>query len=283
LHNLLNNLGKKKRALIIKYINKDLLTRDFVKQIIKINGYAIEHLQEYQNDIEIVTLAIINEPRSYEFISSELKDNLKILELSITTTTYPYQFASDRLKADKNLLKQMLNIKYEYTENPLKYTSNELKKDIEMILLSMKYHGSEYTWLPKEFKVNYNIIKAAITCCGYHISDIIKTNPELLTKELCLIASSNWEQTLSVLPENFKDKDIIYEIIKNYPLNMKLVSKEYQNDKKLVLIAIQNDPMAFISINERLKYDPEIYQYVWKKAGDKIKAYIPSKLHSKLL
>ena len=64
---------------------------------------------------------------------------------------------------------------------------------------------------------------------------------------------------------------------------MEFVPDRFKNDKKLVLIAIKNNPMAYKFINDRLKYDKDIYQIAWETGRDKIKPYIPSKLYSKLL
>lgn len=81
------------------YYGKEILTA------LELSGYrALKYLPSFQNDREIVKLAVTKNGLSLELASENLRDDKEIVRLAVTENGHALQYASDDLRKDREIV-----------------------------------------------------------------------------------------------------------------------------------------------------------------------------------
>jgi hypothetical protein len=114
--NTVDNEEFMKRAITLRgsnyyYASKEIQSKKEIALIAASNsGGMLKHMPEFQNDLEIVSMAIKNEPKSVNYASKELKDNKNLILQCIKLNPYSFAFASPNLK--RNVEIQWMKYRY---------------------------------------------------------------------------------------------------------------------------------------------------------------------------
>jgi hypothetical protein len=139
--------------------------------------------------------------------------------------------------------KQFIMYLVDYNPHNLRYASNELQDDEEIVMLALK--KSRYIdilkYVSKNLQNNKNIILFAVQINGINL--------KYASKEL----------------QN--DKEIVITAIQNNLSALQYASKELQNDKKIIMIVISINVYLLQFVSEEFKNDKEIVTFAVKKSG----------------
>jgi uncharacterized membrane protein YqjE len=113
--------------------------KEFVLQIVQINGFSVRYAsEELRNNKEIVLEAVKQNGISLLFASQQLKEDKEISLQAIKDNMYSIRHVSEELQKDKEILLEALKKKSNVL--PTKYMNIEMKYDMEICWILMKYY-----------------------------------------------------------------------------------------------------------------------------------------------
>lgn len=201
--------------------------------------------ENYENDKELVEIAIEKRPFCLKYASDQLRNNYDTVLAAVKRNAYALEFASYDLQNNEELLKiknkslnesrnDVLNniVLYNYEELPeiLKNDKEILLKNIETYPIERFYFDVD---VPLELRNDKDIALASINNLYYNYNHL----PEELKNDS--------EFNLKAIKANYK----IY----------KYLNEEYKNDKKFVLSAMQMDSNLYYILPRNLQKDEDIY------------------------
>lgn len=146
--------------------------RDLVKLALSKNGKLLKDFPEYQNDEEMVDIAVTNNSSALEFANERFKKN----------PSFIYKHASERsftlLNADKSLIKNRNFIKKVVSENPV--TLNILpmyQNDIEIVEIAILSEPTALKFAGLEARANKALREFVVS------HDLEGAMPYLISKE----------------------------------------------------------------------------------------------------
>ena len=171
-----------------------------------------------------------------------------------------------------------------------KYADPTLKRDEEIIFYALKKSPFVYTYLEEDFKQEYfikKILKKKILILDLlridnspllndkkfilyaiehgHAYGAYACASEELKKDSLIIANALEADPRVLLlldPEKRNDKKNALKLVSSKGLRLEKMHPELQNDRDVVLAAINNDPDAYCFASEELQYDKEIIHTV---------------------
>jgi hypothetical protein len=132
----------------------------------------------------------------------------------------------------------------------LKYASDELKNDREVVFIAVENAGSSLEYASDEMKVDKEIVLTAIA--NNEIALMYAAESMKKDKEVMLLAIS---KDLSFL--FYAEKEIVLEAVSADGNRLKFVSEKFKDDKEIVLAAVRNNGkcLEFASFNLRNDID----------------------------
>ena len=132
----------------------------------------------------------------------------------------------------------------------LKYASDELKNDREVVFIAVENSGSSLEYASDEMKVDKEIVLAAIA--NNEIALMYADESMKKDKEVMLLAIS---KDLSFL--FYAEKEIVLEAVSADGNRLKFVSEKFKDDKDIVLAAVRSNGkcLEFASFNLRNDID----------------------------
>jgi tRNA A-37 threonylcarbamoyl transferase component Bud32 len=190
--------------------------------------------------------------------------------------------ASNRLKSDKEIALAALKV----DACSFQYISQELHKDRDILLMAIE-DRKNFKLLPPNIKTDLNFIMACFeknpnNLCYFNLSQetyesLIEMNPKLilhvpkgfnLNSKICLNAIQNG-LNLAYLPKEYQnDKEIILQAIERNPKDFEIVSMELKNDKEFCLSILGIDGNCLEWISDELKNDKEIVETAVRKSPE---------------
>jgi CII-binding regulator of phage lambda lysogenization HflD len=300
----------------------DIYEIKFNKSII-LDDLNIIYLPYDKKDVEYIkkipSYQITNE--LIDFPNEELRNDKLFVLMAVNHNSIYYEKISDKLKYDKQIIhnavmenyecKCLEYIPYEYKNNKefmkkyikyngcnIRYVSNELKNDEELVNLSIENefrNGLEY--LSDYYKDNEDFIKPLLIKyprCFEYISKRLQNKKEIIMlcieklkelnldqnynkilslindinkndKEIVLpLISMNGYHILYIIGDLLLDKDIVYAAIKNDPTTYKYIDISFFNNKEFILLCLGNSKYSN-------GYDEENYEYFLEGLDKKFK------------
>lgn len=178
----------KSSEIFTKTDNKIRKSRDIIIKIAKHNPTILTYLDdEFKNDEEIVSICLEN---SWDI----------------------FNYASQRLKNDDIFIRNQLIKKHNYNSNMIKYATNNIKKNKELVLLAIKKNFWSYGHIHEDLKNDREFIKSALELNG------------------CVIY---------LVKNEFKnDDELVFIAVHSTPHAIKFTLEKYKNNKPLAKIAL---------------------------------------------
>jgi len=129
---------------------------------------------EYCNDKEIILTAVSKKGRTLEYASNELKDDYGVVYAAVSNIGFAIHFASLRLRHNYNIIKTAITNDAPITRDVLlphtmtkkgrllRFASDELRSNREIVLAAVLNDGSALGWASKEFYDDREIVLAAV-------------------------------------------------------------------------------------------------------------------------
>ncbi len=216
-----------------KTIQKEELTEEeIIKLYTKSFGFGWN-----KDPLVMKTIALRNQSKDVNSITKYDK------KLYVVKSILANGLVAGKFVIDDKIL--MLDIIIHRNGDVLKYASNRLRDDKEVVLLAVKSSG----W--------------SLQYASDRLSD---------DKEVVLFAVKQyWGAWYEASPRLRKDKDVVIEAIKNNIYLLNDVSFDLVDDKEFMLRAISIDALAYCYVSERLKNDRDLIILAVKKDGMIIK------------
>jgi uncharacterized protein (TIGR02145 family) len=139
----------------------------------------------------------------------------------------------------------------------LKFASDDIKKNKELVIASVKQNGNMLEFAVDDLKHNKEVVSFAVQSKGSALqfaSYALKDN-----KEVVAYAVQNRGNALQYASDNLKnDREIVLMAVQNYGEALKYASDELKNDKLVVQNAVQNHGGALQYASDDLKNNEEV-------------------------
>ena len=265
-------------------------------------GDALEYAaDELKADRSLILNAVRTVPSVWRFATDELQADrdfaMAVLE---ATRYYSLEFMSEEYKTDRNLIRMAVQNINRGSGLILKFASDQLRNDFEIVQLAVQNHGSALEFASDELRSNREIVLAAVQHCGHAL--LFCSNSNLLAdRAIVLEAVSNWGDALQVASEDLKnDREIVQQAVQHslsalqyastelkadveigrmaievWPLNFEFVaSKSLKSDKDVALMALQREVNVFRYLSENLQNDLDVvYKALWKDSDIFLSSY----------
>lgn len=254
---------------IFEYASEELkFNYNFILQCLELNPYTYTYLDESFKKQEVILNTVIRTSNGeiLEYLSNELKDDRKIVwnccfpNRGIFNTKL-LQFASDRIKSNRELMLHFVLT----SPKSLEFVSDDLKKDEEILkkcFLNMQQN---------DYKEILSYIPTDILYDKYYIFKLIELDYRIFLyldlkfqqdKEIVLKAlSCNPFLINEILTKFYSDRDVMELVSGKYGELLMYASKKLLQDKKLILLALENQAKDQIMKNINYR-DVDIKNYV---------------------
>jgi len=160
----------------------------------------------------------------------------------------------------------------------LKYVSEDLKSDIEIVKIALRFTPMAFEFVSNKFKDDEKLVLDVVSRCG----DAIRfASPRLRhNKDIVLVAVRNDGRALSYVPNFSDDRDIVFEAIKQDGRALLYANKKFFSDKEIMLEVVRKPQSAYLIAfaSDELKDDMDIIRTAYsvnkaylKYASDRIK------------
>ena len=218
---------------------------------------------------------------SPEQMKTAIKKSIKYVSHDLNTSYLSEKIASI-LKLDKY---QSLTQDHEFIifllknmKNFLKYTSDEVKDNYEMVMAAVSSSGSCLKWASKQLQNNKKIVMAAVSNHGSaleYASDNLQNDKEIVIEaldkkcnfklissrfrddaEVVTAAVSLEKYNLDLASNRLKDNEqVVMTAVSENGASLEWASKHLQDNERVVLSAVSNDGFSLRYASDRLKND----------------------------
>ena len=193
---------------------------------------------EQKNDVEIVSLAVENNPSIFKTLPENLRDNKKIV-LS-TFIEKPFFLRSKK------------------KEIVLKYASESIRDNTTVALKALAYNPQNFQFVSDRLKNEKKFVLKAISKdwrCIEYVSDELCDDKDIISAAL----KNDSEEVLGFASTRLQDDyEIVYKACKVDGCNLQFASARLQDDKEIVKNAIKNWGGFLEDASERLQKDEEL-------------------------
>lgn len=225
----------------LKYFNTSII--DDPKYILKY-FYKYNRILELTNvwknnkTIALKLIKKMNNPNLYLYFSNELKNDKDIVIEIVSKYPSFYEKINNNLKDDMDVFLATLNSKkLEKRIMPLKHAGEKIRKNEDLVLLSISKNSVSFKYA----------------------DDTLKSN-----KKIALYAVGTNLYNMNYIDEAFKnDKEFMFSVISKYKVKaLPYVEKTLLNDKNFVIILIDIIGTPIVSFaSDEIKDDREILKY----------------------
>lgn len=224
----------------LKWVPKQLREdRDYIL-FVAMNGWisALEFSPDkFKNDKEIMLAAVNKRGNNFKWASYELKQNKKITLTAISHPDNPIKLRDvvDKFRNNRDVV--IAAVKRD--GDNLKWASNRLKRDREVVLTAIKYskEPGSFKKVMAQFRDDKEIVIAAVKRNGHDLK--WASNRLRLDREVVLAATKYSKSTIMYterIPEKFKDdKDVILSVLIRNPHDFASLPEYLKRDEELIL------------------------------------------------
>lgn len=252
----------------------DMDNKDKILQLSKHDSTALIHASaRLKNDMEVVSSAMLINPRLFKYASDEIKDDELIVSKFMHKYPMIFEFLSERLKDNQDIA--TLAVKYD--GQLLEYVSNGLKDNKNIVTLAMQCDSDSFVYASDRLKDNQDIVTLALKYDAQllrHASNRLKDKQDIVT-----IAVQHNGNSLVHASDRLKDNtDVVIEAIKDQRAGaLYYASKRLKNDRNIVEKAIDIEESMFEFASDELKDDVSFVSKVIKRYP-MIRMYISDRL-----
>tara|TARA_B100000989_G_C19524076_1_gene465821 strand:- start:1512 stop:2954 length:1443 start_codon:yes stop_codon:yes gene_type:complete len=167
--------------------NENYVPKEFINDVEIISaavkaGWSFDKVPEnLKKDKSILIATVENNPRTYEKLSDEQRNDEEILLAAMESKKggsfyTPFKFASDELKSNRNVVLKVLS----YNGYSLEHVQDNLKKDKEIVLEAVKQTGYSLQYAEENFRQDREIVMyAARDGASNYIDSSFKNDQEI--------------------------------------------------------------------------------------------------------
>ena len=244
-----------------KYILIDSLKR---------NPFILKDYVEFQDDEEIVNVAVKKNGLALEFASSRLQNNYNMVMTAVSKNGLALQFASKELRSNF----EIVNAAVKSNGLALQYASNELKNNRDVVLNAIKSNGLSFRYASRDIINEKEVILEALNNINCYLNwedDIMKFIPDKFYNDKDIMMLMLDINTCSVYYASDKllhNKTYLKKAVKNADIICDFIPKDILIDKKSVLPLLKVNGEVYRYLSEELKNDKELALIAMKAPGN---------------
>ena len=255
-------------------------------------GPMIENVKDCLNDNKEIMKKLVHYEEDFaKYLSDKLRDDREfILGVIKDRNSTILKYASPRLQDDR----EVIMVALEHVASSIQYASKRLKNDKELISKAFEHSWNDFSYISKD-QENTEILIAAIKRFGTVAPEIVSsefgefidptfTQYETFMSNLTENARDNKEVMLAAINENgsaFKygsermrsDKELLNLALERYSYDFPLeyASPALQNDKEIILKAMNKNSENIKFASPEIRNDPEVVMESIKSNGSNFK------------
>lgn len=240
-------INNQKREILVSIVKSNNNNRRIINASIK---YTID-------DIYLAELIFKN-------IVEDLYNNLDFILCAVEINGFLLQYIPNNFKNHKSIVLTAIvnysNIKSGQlgNESPLKYASESLRNDMEVVLAAIQKDGRAISYASDNLKKNVDLVFESLKK-GAGLRYFTYLPFDLQTRENLLLTLKNGGGYIDFIPIDLRsDKEILMFAIKYYAKNLSQASAELKNDKEIVLAAVKSSGEVLEYVSDELRNDAEI-------------------------
>ena len=249
--------------------------RDIVKAAVSISGRSLLYAPSFNNDKEIVMIAIKNDPNSLLFAHETLRNDPELLLATIEKDVLYWDWCGS-LKFDKEfILKALKRNGWIYSK-----LNNEYQKDREIICQALSVSCVLDVVIEKnpELKNDREIIKIAISCGGLQIQ--YASNELKKDEELAEIAIKQNGLAISYVASKYKENPkFLMWAVKSNGEAINLFSLQDKRNPELGIEAVKQNGYAIQMLSSDLKRNPQIALEAVKQSNGGALQFVSAELY----
>ena len=189
----------------LKYVSTRLQDdREIVLQSVTTGKHQLKYVSErLQDDREIVLQSIKYDGTQLEYASARLQDDEEIVLEAINDEPISLEYASYRHRNNRVIVIKAIKSYSNYEISPLKFVSEKLKDDKEIIMIAITNCGNALRYASERLQDDKEIVLEAIKNdrnAFYYISDNLKEKIRLKLADWCPYGcKSNDDKTINSL------------------------------------------------------------------------------------
>lgn len=175
------------------------LEKEFALERIESSPIELRNASYYNDDKEIVLMAVTNQGMTLEFASKRLKNDKDVVYTALKNNSSSINYVGTILKHDKDL--------YKTFPHTFPFAPQEIQDDKETVLIIVKLYGSLIRYASKRLQSDKEVLLEAVKHFGSGImyaSDDLKTDKELVGTALNVDGLS-----LQYIPNFQDDKEMV--------------------------------------------------------------------------
>ena len=234
------------------------------------DGLSIEHMSSAMlKDLDIVTHALINDGMAYQFLKNKkIRSNPNIIEIALKSNGAILEFMDESVKQSYQM------VQHAVTSNGVAIEFAPLFKDNFYISeLAVKSNGRALQYVAEKFKDNYQLVELAIKNNPFsfqYASSKLRSNKTLMMKSF----ESSFEDSVKI-KDIFEcvdiglrsDKEFVMHAIEKNPSILALSSHSLQDDTEVAYKAVNAHECAYWYVSERLQNDKELLLIALEKCN----------------
>lgn len=253
----------------------DWTDKNQVLKAVEENGELLKFAKNFQNDQEVVLVAVKRSPSAVIYASIDLKNSLEFAKEVVKTNGLAIYYINDEFKNDRDVMlyavKENGNALYYVDKKSqnnemivqeaviqnglsLKFASKRLRKNFDIVMFAVRNNGAALAYVHRSLKKNKDLVESAVENNAeafYHASKKLQRD-KTFVKQLVQINGLVLEYASKKIRKN---KEIVLEAVKQNGNALRFASKRLQRDKELIF--------------EAVKQNPEVLEYVEKNLSDK--------------
>jgi len=194
------------------------------------HSYSSYHLAspELQQDRDIVLEAATKGLRLREIYHGLYRDDKEIVLKCMKNDESDFHLIADRLKTDKNLIMDVLSIRFsvERVVNCLPSTMLE-DKDFLLKIFTKTQYLNNFDFVPKQLLSDKDVA-------------------------LKILPFTSSQIEVPIDPKLFEDKEIIMEVLNTWQNRFHLIPSCFQEDEELILYALSKSPSSIVKVSPKL-------------------------------
>jgi len=214
----------------------------------------------------------------YKFLPKQLQLDKKFIMKSIAFNYEVFEFVDEIFRDDPEVVLHAINLhniieknKRSFNgikkESPLKYASDKIKNNYQIVFEAVKKDGASIKFASIELENDTHVLLESIKT-GAGLSSFIKLPSNLQTRDNLLVAVKNGFSNIQLLSSEFvEDNQVILEIVKNYGDSLLHVIPKLKDSFDIVLAAVSSRGSALKYATDNLKNNREIVTTAVKNNG----------------
>lgn len=240
-----------RNPLTFMYLSHNLQAK-YAHQAFKSNGALITHAaDELKNDRELVKLALKTSGLSLK-ITPKFQDDDEVVKIALSHNIKSIQYTSSRIRGDRGLFMQHPEI---YC-----WASVKLRNNLKLTLLAIQKDHDNVKFMGDKLKDSESVADYVVKYAPEKfrfMSERIRSIRKYA--EASMTYTHNFQYFSDLLCD---DDKLAFETVEDKPLMFEYVSPRLQDNDKLADLAMKKEPRAFSWASKRIRYNDELAKQI---------------------